>query len=213
MCVPLVAAVAFIVTSLCGCAGARQDNASPAAVTPAPVVAEAAPAPPVSGLSLQTSTGPCGRRTISTGSQTARGSSSTQIPADKSEYGAFTILRDGSEQNLHAIAEEDAKAGAPAGSDTAADRRFLSQLHGRGAGRPSSACSRSNRNSRASARSRTAVSCSITWRARNWSAPVSRHRSVSSVPITSSMPGDCRREESRDQHRVGDPRRVRLAGA
>jgi predicted metalloendopeptidase len=41
----------------------------------------------------------------------------TEIPADKSNYGAFTVLSDGAEKNLHAIAEEAAAAKAPAGSD------------------------------------------------------------------------------------------------
>jgi putative endopeptidase len=41
----------------------------------------------------------------------------TEIPADKSNYGAFTVLADGAERNLRNIAEEDAAAGAAAGSD------------------------------------------------------------------------------------------------
>jgi putative endopeptidase len=41
----------------------------------------------------------------------------TEIPSDKSNYGAFTILQDGAEKNLKAIAEEDAAAGAAAGTD------------------------------------------------------------------------------------------------
>jgi putative endopeptidase len=41
----------------------------------------------------------------------------TEIPADKSNYGSFTILQDGAEKNLHAIAEEAAAANAPEGSD------------------------------------------------------------------------------------------------
>ena len=41
----------------------------------------------------------------------------TEIPADKSSYGAFTALADGAELNLRVIAEEDAAANAPAGSD------------------------------------------------------------------------------------------------
>ena len=35
----------------------------------------------------------------------------TEIPADKNNYGAFTILQDEAEKNLHVIAEEAAKAG------------------------------------------------------------------------------------------------------
>jgi len=41
----------------------------------------------------------------------------TEIPADKSNYGAFTVLSDGAEQNLHVIVEEAARAKAPKGSD------------------------------------------------------------------------------------------------
>jgi predicted metalloendopeptidase len=41
----------------------------------------------------------------------------TAIPADKSNYGSFTILSDGAENNLRAIVEEAAAANAPAGSD------------------------------------------------------------------------------------------------
>jgi predicted metalloendopeptidase len=38
--------------------------------------------------------------------------SKTEIPADKSNYGSFTVLADGAEKNLRAIAEESAAAGA-----------------------------------------------------------------------------------------------------
>jgi len=41
----------------------------------------------------------------------------TEIPADKSNYGAFNILQDGADANLRAIAEEAAAVAAPAGSD------------------------------------------------------------------------------------------------
>lgn len=40
----------------------------------------------------------------------------TEIPADKSNYGAFGALQDAVERNLHVIAEESATAAAPAGS-------------------------------------------------------------------------------------------------
>ena len=43
---------------------------------------------------------------------------STAIPPDRSNYGTFTLLEEGAERNLHAILEEAARAGAPAGSDT-----------------------------------------------------------------------------------------------
>jgi len=41
----------------------------------------------------------------------------TEIPADKSNYGAFTLLADEAEKNLRVIVEEAAAAKAPAGSD------------------------------------------------------------------------------------------------
>jgi predicted metalloendopeptidase len=41
----------------------------------------------------------------------------TEIPADKSNYGAFTVLMDGAEANLRAIAQEAAAADAEAGTD------------------------------------------------------------------------------------------------
>lgn len=41
----------------------------------------------------------------------------TEIPADRSNYGAFTLLQEGAERDLHSILEEAAKEGAPAGSD------------------------------------------------------------------------------------------------
>jgi predicted metalloendopeptidase len=43
---------------------------------------------------------------------------STQIPADRSNYGTFTLLEEGAERDLHAILEEASRAGAPKGSDT-----------------------------------------------------------------------------------------------
>jgi putative endopeptidase len=42
----------------------------------------------------------------------------TQIPADRSNYGAFTKLQEGAERDLRDILEEAAQAKAPAGSDT-----------------------------------------------------------------------------------------------
>jgi len=41
----------------------------------------------------------------------------TEIPADKSNYGSFTMLSDGAEANLRVIADEAAAANAAAGSD------------------------------------------------------------------------------------------------
>ena len=42
----------------------------------------------------------------------------TEIPADRSNYGAFTLLEEGAERHLHEILEEAARAAASAGSDT-----------------------------------------------------------------------------------------------
>ena len=42
----------------------------------------------------------------------------TTIPADRSNYGAFSLLEEGAERDLHAILEEAAGAGAPQGTDT-----------------------------------------------------------------------------------------------
>src|SRR5688500_1815206 len=42
----------------------------------------------------------------------------TQIPADKSNYGTFAMLQEDAERDLHAILEEAAKANAAAGTDT-----------------------------------------------------------------------------------------------
>ena len=41
----------------------------------------------------------------------------TEIPPDRSNYGAFTLLEEGAERDLHTIVEEAAKKNAPAGSD------------------------------------------------------------------------------------------------
>src|SRR5690606_13492409 len=41
----------------------------------------------------------------------------TPIPADRSNYGAFTLLQEGAERNLRQILEESASANAPVGSD------------------------------------------------------------------------------------------------
>ena len=42
----------------------------------------------------------------------------TEIPADRNNYGTFTMLEERSEQQLHVIAEEAARAGAASGTDT-----------------------------------------------------------------------------------------------
>jgi predicted metalloendopeptidase len=42
----------------------------------------------------------------------------TEIPSDRSNYGAFTLLQEGAEHNLRQILEESAAANAPKGSET-----------------------------------------------------------------------------------------------
>ena len=41
----------------------------------------------------------------------------TEIPADKSSYGSFNILRDNSEEDVRVIIEEAASSGAESGSN------------------------------------------------------------------------------------------------
>ena len=41
----------------------------------------------------------------------------TEIPADRSNYGAFSMLEDGAERDLRAILEEASAANAPTGAD------------------------------------------------------------------------------------------------
>jgi endothelin-converting enzyme len=42
----------------------------------------------------------------------------TEIPSDRSNYGAFTLLQEDAEHNLRQILEESAAANAPKGSET-----------------------------------------------------------------------------------------------
>ena len=69
----------------------------------------------------------------------------TEIPADKSNYGSFTLLADEAEKNLRVIVDEAAAAKRAGGLRPAADRRLLLELHGRGedrAARPEAAAAR-----------------------------------------------------------------------
>jgi predicted metalloendopeptidase len=107
---------AVLVLALTACATPKTP-APP--VTPAAPAAAPAPAVPaqVSGVLLQNLD-----RTVRPQDDLYRFVNgtwlkNTEIPADKSNYGAFTVLSDGAEKNLHAIAEEAAAANAPAGSD------------------------------------------------------------------------------------------------
>lgn len=57
----------------------------------------------------------------------------TEIPADKSNYGAFTVLEDGAQKNLRVIVEEAAATNAAGRLRLPADRGLLFELHGRSA--------------------------------------------------------------------------------
>ena len=54
----------------------------------------------------------------------------TEIPADRSAYGAGAILTELTDRRVAELIQEAAKADAPAGSDLPEDRRLLRQLHG-----------------------------------------------------------------------------------
>jgi len=102
--------------TLAACASAPSEATAPAPVAAA---APAAPAPAVrpSGLMLQNFD-----RSVRPQDDLYRfvnGTwlAQTEIPADKSNYGAFTVLADGAEKNLRAIAEESAAANAAPGTD------------------------------------------------------------------------------------------------
>ncbi len=106
--------LAFALTTVAGCAAAPETPVTPAA---APVAATPAVPAPGSGLFLDNfdrSVRPQDDlyRFVN-GGWLAR----TDIPADKSNYGAFTLLQDDAEANLREIADEAAAAGAPAGTD------------------------------------------------------------------------------------------------
>jgi predicted metalloendopeptidase len=103
--------VACLLT-LAACAGAPKSP-EPTAAVPAPATAPARP----SGVMLANFDR--GVRPQDDFYRYVNGTwlAKTAIPADKSNYGAFTVLADGAERNLKVIAEEAAAAGAPEGSD------------------------------------------------------------------------------------------------
>ena len=102
--------------TLAACASAPSEASAPAPVAAA-APAAAAPAVRPSGLMLQNFD-----RSVRPQDDLYRfvnGTwlAQTEIPADKSNYGAFTVLADGAEKNLRAIAEESAAANAAPGTD------------------------------------------------------------------------------------------------
>jgi predicted metalloendopeptidase len=102
--------------TLAACANA--PSAPEPAAPPAPAVAPPAAPAPASGVQLTNFD-----RNVRPQEDFYRfvnGSwlAGTEIPADKNNYGAFTILQDEAEQNLRAIIDEASKAGAAAGTDT-----------------------------------------------------------------------------------------------
>ena len=108
--------VALTLTTLAAHA-APQAPEPPAAATAAAVAAAPSVATPTSGLFLQNFD-----RTVRPQDDLYRFVNgtwlkNTEIPADKSNYGAFTLLSDEAEKNLRVIVEEAAAAKAPAGSD------------------------------------------------------------------------------------------------
>ena len=59
----------------------------------------------------------------------------TEIPADRADYGAFTVLAEQAEKDVRAIIESCASAGENASGPRKEDRRPVRLVHGRGAGR------------------------------------------------------------------------------
>jgi len=107
--------VACLIT-LAACASAPQAPAPAAAVAPLPSAASIAAVRP-SGLFLGNFD-----RSVRPQDDLYRFVNGTwlkqtEIPADKAAYAAFTVLADGAEKNLRAIAEEAAAAKAAAGTD------------------------------------------------------------------------------------------------
>jgi putative endopeptidase len=107
--------LAFTLT-LAACANAPQSSAPAPAAAPVP----AAPASPVldSGLFLQNFDKSVRAQDDFYRFVNGTWLTRTEIPADKNNYGSFGILQDEAEKNLQAIAEEAARANAPAGSDS-----------------------------------------------------------------------------------------------
>jgi predicted metalloendopeptidase len=93
--------------------------AQAASVTPAPSAAAAQPAvaAPTSGLFLNNFDRSVRPQDDMYRFVNGAWLKNTEIPADRSNYGAFTLLSDEAEQNLRIIVEEGAAANAPTGSD------------------------------------------------------------------------------------------------
>jgi putative endopeptidase len=105
--------------TIAGCAGAP-DAPSPAPVADAPPAVAAQPPAPALTSGLLPDNVDRNVRPQDDFYRFVNGTwlAKTEIPADKSTYGAFIVLADGAEANLHVIAEEAAKANAAAGTDT-----------------------------------------------------------------------------------------------
>jgi putative endopeptidase len=103
--------------TLAACANSPQ---SPQAAPAAPEPVAAAPAQPTLGSGLRLPNFDRSVRPQDDFYRFVNGTwlAKTEIPADKNNYGSFVVLQDEAEKNLRAIAEEAAKARAPAGSDT-----------------------------------------------------------------------------------------------
>jgi len=93
--------------------------AQAAPVTPAPSAAAAQPAAaaPTSGLFLNNFDRSVRPQDDMYRFVNGTWLKNTEIPADRSNYGAFTLLSDEAEKNLRIIVEEGAAANAPTGSD------------------------------------------------------------------------------------------------
>jgi predicted metalloendopeptidase len=93
--------------------------AQAASVTPAPSAAAAQPAAaaPTSGLFLNNFDRSVRPQDDMYRFVNGAWLKNTEIPADRSNYGAFTLLSDEAEKNLRIIVEEGAAANAPTGSD------------------------------------------------------------------------------------------------
>ena len=84
-----------------------------------------------------TSTPRPARKTTCSATSTAVGSTEYEIPADRATDGAFRTLYDRAEEQVRDLITEAARVDSAApGTDAAAHRRSLRELHGRGRRRP-----------------------------------------------------------------------------
>ncbi|HEX6571092.1 MAG TPA: M13-type metalloendopeptidase [Steroidobacteraceae bacterium] len=104
--------------TLAACAGAPRPSEPAQAPTPPPVAAEPAAPALSSGIDLANFDREVRPQDDFYRFVNGTWLAKTEIPSDKNNYGAFTILQDDAEKNLRVIAEEAATAGAAAGSDT-----------------------------------------------------------------------------------------------